>query len=1444
MIIKNIANEIQETLKARERALARKKTKANKQTEPDWWKSLDISDMAARTTFVRMISNKKDPVIIAAGEVGEGSGNTPFGFNQNIQKGDALYWDYDNEGIKPKPGIKDISVEYKGGYKAIREATINWSVNSLMDLERLTPHFLTVGKTLLLEWGWVTKKNRNKLSSFFDLQTHEISDQAFQNPVRLVMDNKGDYDAMAGVISNFEYTLNESGGFDCVTKMVSTGANLFESQKADSDGVDIQITPKEDGTKTEPKLNTDGLINAILNIERIVFHNYFELPWSKANSYQKRNLSYTNWVDYGKDKKQILSHWIKPFFGSPGPSLSGFSSKKRAGWSADVDTVVNEDNETIRSQSLTMSPEEAEKKGAIQSGIPDSPESAARKAAKLEERRQASHNARSEITTITQPNSDAFFTASTFVPVKSTYISSEDVYVRWGWFEDNILSRYTGYSKGSGQEILNTFRSVETTMTENGKPTGVTAPVLIRNNKDYLLPKNPMRFFLPGQNIKYETIDFGMLSQMNQTTSDNPAPIGQFLKLLLSCNSQKPFAQGDGRYGSLRNIMVNTKEIKKAFGIEPDKATGSSKGQIYYSEVVKPPSTVKAGVKRLLSQLNDNFFNFWKFEIVTDTFSGNMKIIDVNSSPHLDKNERGKLYSTFVENSSTVQGAGLYKFPSFKMGSIVKNQNLSFKIPDSMAVTAMYGSNKNKGGGVIVDTSNENSILETIFANDLGDNYQDNRLKGLEKAWKLSPENSSTHNIGSFSPDSPVRFDGSFEIDADKAKKWWGAWSTSPDPGNEPDVGARVESISTSNRMSTATFGTEAHLILQGTTADTGQALKVKENNKAIKDEIKGIEEDDKNYQAEVDTTGDYDPRSYNREKLKQLKPEAFERVQSLRKKITILGSELTGRYYTFKHVKDSETSTGYELSLFTAGEAVLKSLLFGYDKKSSVYQANFVIPAELSLTVDGIGGLVPGDIIQTDYIQPKYNTTIRDKNGKEKGPFTFFQIFNITQKVDSSGWFTDLTTKMRVNNDVLALSAGEIMTNIRDYVIEGEEKKEDYQAIPGAVFDKESQTMVSTDPTSFMSGSISSKEFGAGLWAHGDQVALNPFKVKSTYDRLKFDRLKLDPNSAAIQEKIYRADQNRSIDKQIVEVGSKGALSQKELDEILNSDFSFTLDVGKFQDDTKGSVSQTPLVKKVTEEVGAPILTDEDIEASMKYLKVDESKVDVGTFQDETKESVSQTTTEVNTDLDEVKEAQLKVVEEQGEDKNIQTISTTKERRKDLLGKFGIVFEGKKRGRGGSQQTQLYEYGVKNSETGETISTKIDFDYNQDRIPKKLFRPAYYHTYMKVSGQLAVGIHPKTIERYNLDMKANWPTRDSRGNYIIIYDIPNEVFNYNTSKKNEFDKPGYLYQKLVVQAGISEDKASDLLYKRSRVELTILNKIKRDALSIVKGLVQDGTLT
>ena len=1418
MIIKNIANEIQETLKARERALARKTTKANEETEPDWWKSIDISDMASRTTFVRMISNKFEPVIVAGGEIGTdffGVEGTPFGFTDSLM---PAYKSIPNEGIKPIPGIKDISVEYKGGYKAIREATINWSVNSLSDLDRLTPHFLTIGKVVLLEWGWSTKKNMNKLRSFY--KNGVISDEVFTNPMRLVVDNKGDYDALAGTVSNFQYGLNDDGGFDCVTTLVSIGINLFESQKIDTGGADVKIIPKKDGTKSEPILNTDGLVNSIINIERIVFHNYFEVEHNRTAPMTSLNAA--NLYDYNKSQKDtnVLQHYIPAIDNTKGTKnkglIEGFSSRRGSG-----EVIAEED---MWEPADNMSEEELAGREWYDKDDETAPQA-------VKNLRYSGADSWVKKVGVKQGvkdgiNDDAFFTASSFYVDSDYYSNSTDIFVRWGWFEDNILSRYTGYAKELNGEIINSFRSVETVIDKDGNPTGKFRPVLIRNNKNYLLPRNPMKFFLPGQNIKYEAIDFGTNAGFNKDH------IGKFLKEFLKVNNKKPFVvdSSDDRYGSLRNIMVNTKEIKKAFGIKPDKANSDGISKIHYSDDVQPPSTVKAGVKRLLSQLNNNFFNFWKFEIVEDTHTGNVKVIDVNASPNLDKHIRGKLYSTFVENSSTLQGAGLYKFPSFKIGSIVRNQDLSFKIPDSMAVTAMYGSNKNKGGGIVIDTSNENSILETVFSNDLGDSYIDERLAGLEKAFQLSE---GAHNIGSFSPNEEVRFDGSFQIDSDINKHWWSNWSDSPNPETDSDTNNIVEDNSV--KVTRTAFSYEAHLILEGNVDENIE--KAKQDNKEIYKQIEAIESDNQNILQTIER----DFKTY-----KILTDEAKDKIAGLRSKLKSV-NPLNGKYYTFKH-SDKNNGSGYELSLFTAGEAVIKSLLFGYDRNSSIYQANFIIPAELSLTIDGIGGLTPGDIIQTDYIQPKYNATIKDADGVDRGPFTFFQIFNVSQKLNSDGWFTDLTTKMRVNNDVLSLSAGEIMTNIRERELEASSpEKEAISQIAGARFDNESKMMVENNPINFQSGSHNFEDPKTGMKSFPTFDSIfNPINVETTYQRLQLDKyMQFDPYSAEVQDQIAKADERRAARDPI------GFISADDLNEILNDPNlqaqidAITADIGAFQKETELSVSQNPVVKKVAEELGVTgPLTDEDIEESMKNLNVDTSNIEIGTFQKETEYSVSQKTTKENItpDIDQLEEQQAIVVEKQGEDKVIQTVSTTKERRKELLGDFGIVFEGRKMASG--YQTQVYEYDVKNSETGEIISTELEMLLKKETIPKKLFRPAFDYLYMEVSGQLAVRIGPKTVERYNIDMKANWPTKDSRGNYIIIYDIPTEVFNYNTSKKDELDKSSYLYQKMVVQAGISEDKAILEYSKRRKIEWNILQKIKLDALSMVKGLVQDGTLT
>ena len=236
MYTKFISKNIQEKLKAKERALARKPLSANEQAAG----KLDISDLASRSVFVRMCSNKVDGIdniLISGGEHKKGGG-IPFGFSETYRD----IYEKTGEGVKRKgirgiSGIKDISVEYKGGFKAIREATINWSVPAIEYLDELTPYFLTVGKTVVVDWGW-TYANRKTLQQqginpFITSEAKEdgtvryvVDQEIFTNPQERILNSGGDYDAIGGRIKNFNYTLREDGGFDCVTTITALGSAL------------------------------------------------------------------------------------------------------------------------------------------------------------------------------------------------------------------------------------------------------------------------------------------------------------------------------------------------------------------------------------------------------------------------------------------------------------------------------------------------------------------------------------------------------------------------------------------------------------------------------------------------------------------------------------------------------------------------------------------------------------------------------------------------------------------------------------------------------------------------------------------------------------------------------------------------------------------------------------------------------------------------------------------------------------------------------------------------------------------------------------------------------------------------------------------------------------------------------------------------------------------
>ena len=80
MIIKNINKEIQQSLRAKERAFARKNQSLDSEKKEG---AIDFADLASRTSFVRMVSNKDSSEHIRTIQGGElvGAG-TEFGFER------------------------------------------------------------------------------------------------------------------------------------------------------------------------------------------------------------------------------------------------------------------------------------------------------------------------------------------------------------------------------------------------------------------------------------------------------------------------------------------------------------------------------------------------------------------------------------------------------------------------------------------------------------------------------------------------------------------------------------------------------------------------------------------------------------------------------------------------------------------------------------------------------------------------------------------------------------------------------------------------------------------------------------------------------------------------------------------------------------------------------------------------------------------------------------------------------------------------------------------------------------------------------------------------------------------------------------------------------------------------------------------------------------------
>tara|TARA_Y100000310_G_scaffold92767_1_gene90390 strand:- start:3666 stop:6800 length:3135 start_codon:yes stop_codon:yes gene_type:complete len=926
--------------------------------------------LAIRTTFLRMTSGQLNPVVIAGGKLKNdltmaGGYDDIYGprtyavqddeleqrETQKYQRGTgpSLFDDMNEEEIfragqvgltdyktvnrnkRPLPGVVSIDASFRGGMRALREATIKWTCWDWDELELLTPHFLAHGKTVMVEWGWVyDDKTLLKLPNFLKtdvLGNRYISADAYNNYRNKIVDADGDFDLMVGIIKNFEFTTRDDGGFDCQTIISSVGASIIENPEPNKTIVDPSITYnmsiKDKDEEIKEKLeNTLG-------------------GESTTNTLIKFNTNVT---------LQAFLHKIDDYL-----------------YSIVSDTRIDE-RYTFDKNKFIIKKDPA-------------------------------------------PGKKTGYYAGEAQYAKGGYTIPKEAWVRWGWFEDNILSKFLTVTSDDGDSpIITEFRSVERQTKSGGKETDVYESTKIRNHdklettdiKSYILPGQffPMEkrilkredkedIVLPGD-VKLKGLNTilkdienfesfavrGIVEEYTGTLKQNV--------MLFKTNPEikgKPFSvrkqfwienigKTDGSLGYLRNMLIHTQSIKDAFGVNDSEATIDA-------------HNVFEGITRLFNNLNQTGgLNFWNFELVVDeTDTHRIKIID-NATTYVDFNKPIQEQRTKVNTLGEIdKNEGIFFFPVWQSDSLVKRQNITAKLPSALQLATMYGSNADalKGFGDHAGTY----VPEAVALGALSNDSPDKNKEGLDIALK----NDKSKNIGLKSGDSTQAL-------------------TLDDGENIIDF------LNTSGVIEVLNKSYNQNLEKINEKIEANRILARNKDIDNLYDESLPPPMVTYMTDAELLRLLDSDSELYD-----DFGPDEATRKRAGSKLALWMASKVvpgpvkdinSAKYKLIEELK-SLFGSKFDKALSSGDAAKMKPEFLDFLKRSiNKFGASnketlpLMIPLELELEIDGIGGIYPGNSYHSTYIPRKYQK------------YTVFQAFDVNHTLDGSGWTTTILGKMR----------------------------------------------------------------------------------------------------------------------------------------------------------------------------------------------------------------------------------------------------------------------------------------------------------------------------------------------------------------------------------------------------------------------------------------------
>jgi hypothetical protein len=173
--------------------------------------------------------------------------------------------------LLPTPGVVSATIKHTGTLKTLKKVEVSYKCHSLSQLQELEKLFMSLGKTVVLEYGWSRKPDGTKVSGTMADADYILGFSAFvEKASTMANTNQGVYGAAKGVVSNFSWKRASDGSFDCTTSFISPAEMMMS---LDINEVTDQICCKThrnyDEEKCSKQSDTSRLLKQILTSDVI-----------------------------------------------------------------------------------------------------------------------------------------------------------------------------------------------------------------------------------------------------------------------------------------------------------------------------------------------------------------------------------------------------------------------------------------------------------------------------------------------------------------------------------------------------------------------------------------------------------------------------------------------------------------------------------------------------------------------------------------------------------------------------------------------------------------------------------------------------------------------------------------------------------------------------------------------------------------------------------------------------------------------------------------------------------------------------------------------------------------------------------------------------------------------------------------------------------------------